>query len=94
MFLQAEAGGSIFSLLMPFAVMLVIFYFLLLRPQQKQQKQRREMLDQLKKGDKIVTVGGIFGEVTALREDHVTLKVADKVEIKLSRAGVGNVVKS
>lgn len=50
------------------------------------------MLDGLKKGDRIVTVGGIYGEITALKEDYVTLKVADKVEIKVSRSGVGHVI--
>ncbi len=95
MFLQAEAAApNIFSLLMPFVIMLVVFYFILLRPQQRQQKQRQEMLAELKKGDKVITVGGVFGEITALREDHVTLKIADKVEVKMSRSGIGSVVKS
>lgn len=49
------------------------------------------MLDALKKGDHIVTVGGIYGELVALKEDYVTLKVADKVEIKVSRSGISSV---
>ena len=63
---------------------------MVIRPQQKQQKQRREMLDALKKGDRVVTIG-IYGEITLLKEDYVTLKVADKVEIKVRRSGIESV---
>ncbi|NLM55761.1 MAG: preprotein translocase subunit YajC [Firmicutes bacterium] len=80
------------GLFMPFIVVLVVFYFMLIRPQQKQQKQRKAMLDALKKGDRIVTIGGIYGEITALKEDYVTVKVADKVEIKVSRSGINSVL--
>ncbi|HBN97048.1 MAG TPA: preprotein translocase subunit YajC [Firmicutes bacterium] len=77
---------------MPFLIVGVLFYFMIIRPQQKQQKERKAMIDALKKGDRIVTVGGIYGELVALKEDYVTLKVADKVEIKVSRNGIGSVV--
>lgn len=98
MFLQTDvpevpAGQGIIGLLMPFLIVGVLFYFMILRPQQKQQRERKAMLDALKKGDKIVTVGGIYGELIALKEDYVTLKVADKVEMKLSRNGISHVVK-
>lgn len=93
MFLQAATGTQgIFQLLLPFIIMFAVFYFILLRPQQAQQKKRREMLDSLKQGDKIVTVGGIHGEITALREDYLTLKVAENCEVKISRSGVGSVI--
>ncbi|NLL47117.1 MAG: preprotein translocase subunit YajC [Firmicutes bacterium] len=78
---------------MPILIVGVLFYFMIIRPQQKQQKERKAMLDSLKKGDRIVTVGGIYGELVALKEDYVTLKVADKVEIKVARSGIGHVVK-
>lgn len=95
MFLQTEvpAGQGIIGLLMPFLVVGVLFYFMILRPQQKQQKERKAMLDALKKGDQIVTVGGIYGELTLLKEDYVTVKIADKTEIKVSRSGISHVVK-
>lgn len=94
MFLQADAAAApgLLQLLMPFIAMGVVFYFLLLRPQQAQQKKRKEMLEGLKKGDKVVTVGGVFGEITVLRDDYVTLKIAEKVEIKVTRSGIGSVV--
>ncbi|HHT68327.1 MAG TPA: preprotein translocase subunit YajC [Firmicutes bacterium] len=78
---------------MPFLIVGVLFYFMIIRPQQKQQKERKAMIDGLKKGDRVVTVGGIYGELVALKEDYVTLKIADKVEIKVSRNGIGHVVK-
>lgn len=95
MFLQAEvpAAQGILGLLMPFIVVGVLFYFMILRPQQKQQKERKAMLDALKKGDQVVTVGGIYGELVALKEDYVTVKVAANTEIKVSRNGVSHVVK-
>ncbi|NLL43581.1 MAG: preprotein translocase subunit YajC [Firmicutes bacterium] len=89
---QTAAGGGVLGLFLPFLIVGVLFYFMIIRPQQKQQKERKAMLDALKKGDRIVTVGGIYGEIAALKEDYVTLKVADKVEIKVSRSGIGHVI--
>ncbi|MDI9422867.1 MAG: preprotein translocase subunit YajC [Bacillota bacterium] len=88
---EVGAGTGLIGMLMPFLIVGVLFYFMIIRPQQKQQKERKAMLDALKKGDHIVTVGGIYGELVALKEDYVTLKVADKVEIKVSRSGISSV---
>lgn len=68
-----------------------IFYFLMIMPQRKQQKQRQAMLSNLKKGDKVITTGGLHGEIIDLDEDDVRLKVADKVELKFSRGAVSKV---
>ena len=73
-------------------VIFAIFYFILIRPQQQQQKKRREMLGQLKKGDQIVTIGGIYGLIKEIKEDTVTLRVADGVNMKFSRGGVERVL--
>ncbi len=73
-------------------VIFAIFYLILIRPQQQQQKKRREMLGQLRKGDRVVTIGGIHGLIKEIREDVVTLRVADNVNIKFSRGGVERVV--
>lgn len=72
----------------PIIVMVVIFYFMLYKPQKKEQKRRREMLDSLKKGNKVMTIGGIYGEISVIRENTIMLKVAEKVEIEVSRASV------
>lgn len=76
----------------PILLMVVIFYFLLYRPQKKQQKARNELLNSLKKGQKIVTIGGIYGTINALTDDAIMLQIAEKVEIKLARSSVANVL--
>lgn len=74
----------------PIVLMGVIFYFLLYRPQQKEQKKRTEMLNNLKKGDKVVTIGGVHGAITGITDKIVTLKIAEKVEIDISRTAVSH----
>ena len=69
---------------MPIILMFVIFYFLLIRPQQKKQKDLQTMITQLKKGDKVVTTGGILGTISSLQEDYAVLTVGDsdtKIEV-------------
>lgn len=78
----------------PIILMVVIFYFLLWRPQKKQQKRRQEMLDSLKPGAKIVTVGGVMGTIVSLHDDYLVIRVADKVEIRVTRAVVAQVLSS
>jgi preprotein translocase subunit YajC len=72
----------------PFLLMMVIFYFLFYRPQKNEQKKRNELLNSLKKGDRVITAGGVYGTITALTEKSITLKVAEKVEIEFTRAAV------
>lgn len=88
--LQAAPEGSLLSALLPLIVMFAVFYFILIRPQQAQQKKRREMLQSLRRGDKIVTVGGIHGEIVAIKDDQLTVRIAENVDIRLNRAGVGS----
>lgn len=83
--------GSTISFLLALLVPLVIFYLLLWRPQIQQQKRRQQTLKSLKKGDRIVTVGGIHGEITNIKDDTLTVRIADKVEIRMNRSGVGYV---
>jgi preprotein translocase subunit YajC len=78
------AAGGLLSLV-PFVLIFIIFYFLLILPQQKKQKQLKLMLDALKKGDKVVTASGIWGTVTNLGKDTVTLQIADNTKIKIQR---------
>ncbi len=74
----------------PIVLMGVIFYFLLYRPQKKEQQRRQELLNNLKKGEKIVTIGGLYGTITALSEKTVTIKIAEKVEVDISRSAVSH----
>ena len=83
----APAGGMMGSLV-PLLLMFLVFYILLIRPQQKRTKQHRELLNSLKKGDEVITSGGLFGKVTGITENVVTLEVADKVRIKVQRANI------
>ena len=78
---------------LPIILLFVIFYFMLIRPQQQQQKKRREMLSSLQKGDRVVSIGGIFGMIKELTEDTVVLRIADNVNIKMARTGIDRVLK-
>ena len=80
----AGTGGTLISLV-PFVLIFIVFYFLLILPQQRRQKKLRTMLDALKKGDKVVTSGGIWGTVTNLGKDTVTLQVSDNTKVKIQR---------
>ena len=86
----AEAGGGAGGILslVPFLLIFVIFYFLLIRPQQQKQKQQQTLLDAIKKGDKVVTTSGIWGTVTNLGKDTVTLQIADNTKIKMQRENI------
>ena len=90
---DALAGGAKgMGAFIPLILMFVIFYFLLIRPQQKRAKEHREVLKNLRKGDTVVTSGGIHGRIAGLTDTIVTLEIADKVRIKVSRgqiAGLG-----
>ncbi|WP_337802598.1 preprotein translocase subunit YajC [Mitsuokella jalaludinii] len=72
----------------PIVVMIAIFYFLLYRPQKKQQNRRRVMLDNLKKGDQVITIGGIYGTIVELGDTSLKLKIADGVVIEVVRSSV------
>ena len=80
-------GGS-FTAMIPLVLMFAIFYFLLIRPQQKKQKKHRELLGSLKKGDTVVTVGGLHGKITGMTETVITLEIAEKVRVKVGRGFV------
>ena len=84
-------GGGLLALLPPMIMMFLIFYFILIRPQQKKQQDQRKMLDELKEGDNIVTMSGIHGIIKKLKEDVVTLQIADNVRIKIDRGYIGKV---
>ena len=97
----SPAGGSVASgpasiapTLVTFGLVFAIFYFLIIRPQNKRQKETKQMLSALKKGDRVVTIGGIRGTVFSLKEDVVVLKVDDNTKIKFSRSAVSSVVDS
>ena len=89
---QGAGGFGDWSFILMMVVIFVIFYFLMIRPQQKKQKEMKSMLDSLAYGDTVITTGGIHGKVTGLAEAVVTLEIADKVRIKVSRSAVAAVL--
>ena len=84
-----DSGGSAWVQLIPFVLVLGIFYFIILLPMRKKQQKVQEFLEALKVGDKVITTGGIHGQVTRISGDVVQLQIADKVRIDISKASVG-----
>ena len=89
---QAAGGGGDWSFIIMMVVIFGIFYFLMIRPQQKKQKELKSMLDNLAYGDMVMTTGGIHGKITGLTDTVITLEIADKVRIKVSRSAIGAVL--
>jgi len=81
-------GNPFGQMMLMWLPILLIFYFILIRPNQKKQRERREMLSNLKKGDKVVTTGGVIGTILGTSEKTVVLKVANNVKIKLLRSAI------
>ncbi|MFC1853119.1 preprotein translocase subunit YajC [candidate division CSSED10-310 bacterium] len=88
---QSQQGGGI-SFFLPMIVIFAIFYFLLIRPQSKKQKEHQEVLNTLKKGDRILTTGGIYGTIVNIKDQIVQVKIADKVKIQISRSAISGLV--
>jgi preprotein translocase subunit YajC len=82
-------GGSPWLQLIPFALVLAIFYFIILMPMKRKQQKIQQFLDGLKVGDRIVTTGGIHGQITRLGDMTVQVQIADKVRIEVARAAIG-----
>jgi len=83
--------GSL-SLVFPILI-IAIFYFLIIRPQQNKAKQHRNFMANLKKGDTVVTSGGLYGKITGITDDAITLEVAEKVRIKVAKSAITDYVK-
>lgn len=91
----AQAGGGFGGMesLLPLVLIFVVFYFLLIRPQQKKQKQHREMLGELRRGDRVVTAGGVIGLITRVNSDsEITVEISEGVRVKVVRSMVSDVI--
>ena len=82
-------GGSAWVQFVPFAIVLAIFYFIILMPMKKKQQKVQSFLDGLKVNDRVVTTGGIYGQIMRLSDQSVQLQVADKVRIEVAKASIG-----
>jgi preprotein translocase subunit YajC len=87
------AGGGLMTIL-PFGLIILIFYFFIIRPQNKKQKETQKMISAVKKGDKVITIGGIHGLVSSTDEQTVVVKVDDDTKIKFNRSAIGSVVQT
>ena len=89
--LQSSATAAIVNFL-PIVAIGLVFYFLVIGPANKQRKQQQQMLSALKKGDRVITTGGIYGTIQGVEPDAVYLKIADNVKVKVSRAAISSIV--
>jgi preprotein translocase subunit YajC len=87
-----QSGGFDFTAILPLIIMFVIFYFLLIRPQQKKAKEHKSLIQALKKGDEVITNGGLLAKVTDVGDNYLTCEIAEKVEIKLQSHAVSTVL--
>ena len=91
--LQTSAGtGALIAQVLPILAIGLVFYFIVIAPANKQRKKTQEMLSLLKKGDRVVTSGGIYGTIQGVEADVVYLKIAENVKVKVSRSAVTGVV--
>lgn len=84
--------GQMMTTLITFVLIILIFYFLIIRPQRKRDKETKAMLAAMKKGDKVVTIGGIHGTIVAVKEQTVVIKVDDSARIEFSKSAISTVV--
>ena len=88
---QPQGPGMLLSFVIPMVFVGLIFYFVLIKPQKKQHAEVQKMRDSLEEGANIITTGGIHGVVKKVKEDIVTLQIADNVRIKINRGSIGKI---
>jgi preprotein translocase subunit YajC len=89
----ADPSTGIMNTIIMFGLMFLILYFMIIRPQQKRQKERQKMIDSIKKGDKVITSGGIHGTVVGVEEKTLLVEIAEKVKVKVERASIAGVTR-
>lgn len=89
---EGAPGGQLLTMILPFGLIILVFYFLIIRPQNKKQKETKQMLAAIKKNDKVATIGGIRGVVISVKDDTVIIRVADNVKLEFSKSSVSNVL--
>jgi preprotein translocase subunit YajC len=83
---QGSGGGT--SMLIMLVAIFAIFYFLMIRPESKRRKERQQMIDSLTRGDKIVTIGGLYGEVVDVHEDRVVIRIAEGLKVEVAKTAI------
>ncbi len=85
---QGTAASGGWQTFIPLILMIVIFYFLLIRPQQKKEKQRQAMINNIQKGDRVIVAGGIYGTVTAVKDDIAVVKIATNTNVEFAKSSI------
>jgi len=85
---SAEGGGGGSSMLIMLVAIFAIFYFLMIRPESKRRKERQSMIDSLARGDKIVTIGGLHGEVQDVHDDKIVIRIAEDLKVEIAKTAV------
>ena len=85
--LAAEGGNPLMSFA-PFVLIIIVFYFFMIRPQMKRQKELRKYREALKKGDKVITTGGIYGKVAEVKDQYVSVEIAEGVKVKMDKSAI------
>jgi preprotein translocase subunit YajC len=88
---QGEGPGLMSNVIL-FGSIILIFYFMIIRPQQKRAKERQKLIESMKKGDKVITSGGMYGTVAGLDEKTVLVEIADKIKVKLDRSAIATII--
>jgi len=83
-----QGGAQQWMSFLPLILLFVVFYFLLIRPQQKRAKQQKLFLENLKKGDKVITSGGLYGTITGITDDSVTIEIAEKIRVRVLKGAI------
>jgi preprotein translocase subunit YajC len=84
----ASAGGSLFDMFLPLILVFAIIYFMILRPQQKRQKEHTNMIEALRRGDRVITQGGLIGKVVKVHETELDIEIADGVKVSIVKSMV------
>ena len=85
---EGEGEASIWTMLIPLVLIVAIFYFLMIRPQRKRQKEHQQLVEELKRGDRVITAGGIYGVIESTSEDSIVIKVESGTTIRVARNSV------
>jgi preprotein translocase subunit YajC len=85
---QGEGAGGGSGMLIMLVAIFAIFYFLMIRPESKRRKERQQMIDSLTRGDKVVTVGGLYGEIQDVHDDRVVLRIAENLKVEVAKSAV------
>ncbi len=91
---QGEGGGGMMSTLIMFGAIFAIFYFMIIRPQQKRAKEREKLLSEIKKGDKVVTNGGLHGVIAGIDDKTCLIDVGNNMKLKYERSSIASILKS